>query len=124
MPVDSDKVSKVIMLWRGRCLFLSRVDGKGWELPGGHLNVGEKFRDGACREVFEETGIKITKLKPIIVQPKFKLFCCTPKTVRVKLSSEHTDYTWVDSSDIHKLKITDATKQNIRAILKTIQRVK
>ena len=123
MPVDSDKVSKVIMLWRGRCLFLSCVDGKGWELPGGHLNVGEKFRDGACREVFEETGIKITKLKPVIIQTKFKLFCCTPKTVKVTLSDEHTDYAWVNLRGLRKLKITDATKQNIKTILKAIQGV-
>lgn len=123
MPVDSDKVSKVIMLWKGRCLFLSRVDGKGWELPGGHLNVGEKFRSGACREVFEETGIKITKLKPVIIQTKFKLFCCTPKTVKVTLSDEHTDYTWVNPRGLRKLKITDATKQNIKTILKAIQGV-
>ena len=27
-----------------------------WELPGGHIEEGESARDGAIRELFEETG--------------------------------------------------------------------
>lgn len=32
---------------------------KGYKLPGGHLDLGEKISEGVEREVFEETGIKI-----------------------------------------------------------------
>jgi 8-oxo-dGTP diphosphatase len=30
-----------------------------WTMPGGKLHFGEILKDAACREVFEETGIKI-----------------------------------------------------------------
>lgn len=42
----------------------SLLHGEGtWTLPGGKLDFGESFEDGAYREVLEETGIKIDKEK-------------------------------------------------------------
>ncbi|MBI4097435.1 MAG: NUDIX domain-containing protein [Candidatus Levybacteria bacterium] len=45
--------------------FLVRRSNTGWEdgkynLPGGHLNRGETARQAAAREVFEETGVRIS----------------------------------------------------------------
>ncbi|MCK4564457.1 MAG: NUDIX domain-containing protein [Verrucomicrobia bacterium] len=40
----------------------SLLNGAGtWTMPGGKLEFGESFEDGACREVLEETGLKIDK---------------------------------------------------------------
>jgi 8-oxo-dGTP diphosphatase len=42
----------------------SLLHGEGtWTMPGGKLDFGESFEQGACREVFEETGIKLSKEK-------------------------------------------------------------
>ncbi len=38
-----------------------------WSLPGGKLEWGETFEDGAIREVLEETGIKIKNTQVISV---------------------------------------------------------
>lgn len=38
-----------------------------WCLPGGKLEWGESFEDGAIRETFEETGIRIKNPKVISV---------------------------------------------------------
>lgn len=37
------------------------------DIPKGHITVNEHIEDGACREVFEETGIQIdpSELKPL-----------------------------------------------------------
>ncbi len=38
----------------------SAMHGEGtWTMPGGKLDFGEGFEDGAVRELFEETGIRI-----------------------------------------------------------------
>ena len=120
MGKDIDKVAKVIMLWKQACLFLKRAGDSTWELPGGHLEQGEKFKQGAKREVYEETKIKISKLKPILRQNDFCLFVTHPKFINVTLSNEHTDYKWVLKSEINKIKLSKATKINIKTILDNI----
>lgn len=40
----------------------SALYGAGtWTMPGGKLHFGESFEQGACREVEEETGIKVNE---------------------------------------------------------------
>jgi 8-oxo-dGTP diphosphatase len=46
----------------------SQLNGAGtWTMPGGKLHFGETFEKGAEREVLEETGIKLKKVKVICV---------------------------------------------------------
>ncbi|MDD5177711.1 MAG: NUDIX domain-containing protein [Candidatus Nanoarchaeia archaeon] len=46
----------------------SALHGEGtWTMPGGRLEFGESFEDGAEREVLEETGIKLRKFGVICV---------------------------------------------------------
>ncbi len=60
-----------VMLLRGGKVLLGRrhsdpakadseLHGEGsWTMPGGKLEFGERFEEGACREMQEETGIEI-----------------------------------------------------------------
>lgn len=46
----------------------SLLNGAGtWTMPGGKLDFGESFEEGAKREVLEETGIKLNKVNVICV---------------------------------------------------------
>lgn len=46
----------------------SELHGEGtWTMPGGKLEFGESFEAGAKREVSEETGLELNKLKIICV---------------------------------------------------------
>lgn len=68
----------VMMLKEGKVLLGRRHDdpikassllnGAGtWTMPGGKLDFGETFEEGAKREVFEETGIALNKVEVICV---------------------------------------------------------
>ncbi|MEP6925971.1 MAG: NUDIX domain-containing protein [Pyrinomonadaceae bacterium] len=54
----------------GRVLLLNHIlrPASGWGVPGGFLNVNEQPPETALREVFEETGLKVTILEMFRVQ--------------------------------------------------------
>jgi ADP-ribose pyrophosphatase YjhB (NUDIX family) len=42
----------------------SALHGEGtWTMPGGKLHFQETFEEGACRELLEETGMSLDKIK-------------------------------------------------------------
>lgn len=56
----------VIVCRQGRILMGRRKGAHGsgtWQFPGGHLELGEQIADCARREVLEETGLSIEKLR-------------------------------------------------------------
>ncbi|MFC4021229.1 NUDIX hydrolase [Micromonospora sp. GCM10011542] len=52
----------------GRLLLLRQPPGKGWSLPAGLLERGEAPVVGAARELFEESGIRLSpaRLRPAV----------------------------------------------------------
>ena len=44
-------------------LLQKRADDNKWGIPGGNMELGETIEETACREVFEETGLTVKKLK-------------------------------------------------------------
>ncbi|KAM5567602.1 hypothetical protein ABKV19_015599 [Rosa sericea] len=67
MPGKVPKVVVVVCLLRGNKVLLgqrrSSLGDSTFSLPGGHLEFGESFEECATREVKEETGIDIDKLR-------------------------------------------------------------
>ncbi len=47
----------------GRIVLIQRSDSGKWGLPGGMIDWGEDIPNAASRELEEETGLKITKIK-------------------------------------------------------------
>lgn len=121
---DIKAVSKVVVMSGKKILFLQRMDAgtheknSEWELPGGHLNKSERYIEGARREVYEETGISVTKLKVIYKEKDFVLFIAKPKIIKIRLSHEHKDYKWVGKKSIFNLNLSKPSKKNIKHILK------
>ena len=51
----------IIPIKEGKTLLVKHRKGH-WAFPKGHAEEGEKPEESACRELFEETGLKVTAL--------------------------------------------------------------
>lgn len=56
---DPVAIAQAVILCERRVLLAVRRDLRGWELPGGHLKVGESPEAALMREVREETGHEV-----------------------------------------------------------------
>ena len=52
-------VNAIIFNGNREVLLEKRSDNGFWGLPGGGIDVGESVEQGAIREVFEETGLRV-----------------------------------------------------------------
>lgn len=118
---DLNRINNVLFLQKafiindGKVLIAKRKEEKMfsgmWDIPGGKLEDNESLYNGIKREVLEETGLEITEIlctlssmlfvatigdKPTIFR---NLYLCKASG-EVTLSSEHSEYLWVDPIDL------------------------
>ena len=122
-----EETSAGIVLFRkeeSKILFLLLHYPSGhWDFVKGKMEKGESIHQTAIRETKEETGITdITfignfeewieynfKHQGELVQKKVVFFLAETKTKEVKISHEHSGYTWMDyNSSMEKTTFDDA----------------
>jgi ADP-ribose pyrophosphatase YjhB (NUDIX family) len=80
MPEKTNKVLVglgVIILRKDGKVLIGKRKGKfvpEYSIPGGHLEVGETFEEGASREVKEETGMTIKNPKVVSVSNNLETY--------------------------------------------------
>lgn len=109
---DTNKVSKVIITKNNKILLLQKKNGK-YELPGGHIEVGESAINGAKREVKEEIGLDVINLKQITSNNSRVLYKGNIITSNITLSDEHKSYKFVLQKDLFKLPLSKWSKKDL-----------
>tara|TARA_Y100001973_G_C5177636_1_gene323014 strand:+ start:1026 stop:1439 length:414 start_codon:yes stop_codon:yes gene_type:complete len=105
-PQDSSVVAKIVLVnSENKVLFLKRTDYvnkfKGeWDLPGGHVHVGEKLFEGLQREVEEETGLKIFRASLFTKLDNLHFFRGKYEKGNIILSNEHSEFAFRDPFDV------------------------
>ena len=110
-PPDTKNVAKVVIIDnQGRVLLLKRkLDQKHpgkWDLPGGHLIQGEGWKEGAKREVKEETNLSIENLEKISFKGRKRFYKTSTFEGEIydpdKLP-EHDKFMWIKVEKIDEL---------------------
>ena len=98
-----------------------------WGIPGGKIKWGETSEAALRREILEETGLKISGIRFVLVQDcihskefyrdaHFVLLnytCrCAGKNPRVTLNEEGREFRWLKISDAKKLKLNKPMKNS------------
>ena len=108
VPNDSRKVAKVVIIDDNeRVLFLKRSDyvdkfAGEWDLPGGHIKVGEELITGLKREVKEETGLDVDNCEFVDKLENIQFFVCDYDDKAIKISHEHTSFRFFSKNDLDK----------------------
>lgn len=104
-----------------------------WGIPGGKIKWGETSEAALRREIREETALKITDIKFILVQDcihstefyqdaHFVLLnytChCVAKSPKVVLNDEGREFRWLDLAGARKLPLNTPTKILLDAVFK------
>ena len=106
VPKDSKKVAKVIIINADdHILMLKRSDyvdkfAGEWDLPGGHIQVGEDFEVGMKREVKEETGLDVGECTFVDKIDNLDFYWCECPDKPIKLSHEHTQFRFFPKKDL------------------------
>lgn len=118
-----NKRQEFLLLKRSRTDSMSGI----WEMPGGKLEPGESLKEGAVREVGEETGLSVTIGAQITTVTEIRggmkvqriSFLCQALTESVVLSSEHQDFQWmtVDTLKSRALSVSSFLDKTLAAYI-------
>tara|TARA_B100000282_G_C31715835_1_gene483470 strand:+ start:1280 stop:1681 length:402 start_codon:yes stop_codon:yes gene_type:complete len=104
---DIKKVAKVILInEKKEVLLLKRSNylekyANEWDLPGGHLKLGESLVQGLTREVKEETGLSIKNPTYFTkIEDHLHFFTALFTKQKILLSSEHTEYKFFNKEQL------------------------
>jgi|TARA_Y100001963_G_scaffold71895_1_gene99940 8-oxo-dGTP diphosphatase len=102
---DSDSVSKAVIIKEdGALLLLRSAEEKfphKWDLPGGHIHVGEDPKDGLIREVKEETGVTLTEpIEKLYEEDNITFYKAQMPPGEITLSHEHEEHKFVTRENI------------------------
>jgi mutator protein MutT len=118
---DSKNVSKAVIIKEDGALLLLRSAGEKypnkWDLPGGHIHVGEDPKDGLIREVREETGITLSEpIEKLYEEDNITFYKAQMPDQKVTLSHEHDDHKFVTSETMPE----NISGKFVRAIKKAL----
>ena len=128
--MDTKRVAKVFCMRGNSILLLLSKHLNKWHLPGGHIQQGETFEDGLCREVKEETGCTLKYFHRVrMTSSSVALYVGKLNNGIIKLSDEHLNHMWIPlkqalSAPVCKFTFRDIRYlQTIMGAVKTASRV-
>lgn len=98
-----------------------------WSLPGGLLETGETLEEGVCREVLEETGLRVEVVRFFEIFERILRdkdgraeyhyllhdYLCRVKDGKLRAGDDVSDAQWVLRRDLGKYVITEGTREVI-----------
>lgn len=108
----TDEEGKLLILKRATD---SKTNPGKWELPGGKVDQGESFDKALIREVYEETGLKITLDNVVGISQQNLPFIRAVHIImsgkivegELNLSSEHEGYAWEFLENLSDYELAD-----------------
>ena len=111
----------------GKVLVQDRVDPdwQGVAFPGGHVERGESFTDAVIREVYEETGLTVSRLTLCGIKDwtrddgtRYMVLCYKTSSFSGKLtSSDEGEVRWVPLRELPEMRLAEGMENVLRLFL-------
>ena len=73
--------SALALAFYDQSILLPNLNSRGWDIPGGHIEMGESPEAALRREVMEETGAQLANVRLLGYQ-RIRLLCPSPPNYR------------------------------------------
>lgn len=109
------RISCIAVEKNGKFLLLKRASQDRypnlWEMPGGRIEEGETEEECARRELFEETGLRISSMRFVRRVKRnsdhetleVNYFYVMVSNGKIKLSGEHSDFIWLAKGQMARM---------------------
>ncbi len=111
----------------GNVLVQDRVDPdwQGAAFPGGHVERGESFTDAVIREVYEETGLTVSRLTLCGIKDwtrddgtRYTVLCYKTGSFSGKLtSSDEGEVSWVPLRELPEMRLAEGMENVLRLFM-------
>ncbi len=133
-------VSGLIKNKEGKYLICKMPEDRGvypgqWAIPGGGLDEGEKMEEALKREIREEVGLEVEKIKELRFQDDVRIkikpgkkpeklymihlvFVCAAVSKEVKMNEEFEGYAWVSLDEGLEYDLNEPTRITLELMRK------
>lgn len=126
--IENVTITNMCMVYEGsKVLVQEKVDDDygGITFPGGHVEKGESFTDAVVREVFEETGLKISSPRLCGIKDwtnddgsrYMVLFYKTDKFEGTLTSSAEGEVYWIELEEMKRMSLADGMDKMLEVFL-------
>lgn len=114
--IYGEKKDKVVLIRQYRYTIGDYI----YEFPAGLVEPGEDFHEGAVRELYEETGLKLTPLKvdPMYEKPYFTTIGMTDESCAAVFGYASGEISAAAQEDSEEIEVVIADKEEVKRILK------
>ena len=114
--IYGEKKDKVVLIRQYRYTIGDYI----YEFPAGLVEPGEDFHEGAVRELYEETGLKLTPLKvdPMYEKPYFTTIGMTDESCAAVFGYASGEISAAAQEESEEIEVVIADKEEVKRILK------
>ena len=91
LPPTDLITSALTLAFSGHNILMTNLNSRGWDIPGGHVEIGESPEEALHREVMEETGALLSHVRLLGYQ-RIRLFSPLPTQLSLSLSRKLPNY--------------------------------
>jgi 8-oxo-dGTP diphosphatase len=102
--------SALALAFSGHNILMTNLNARGWDIPGGHIEIGESPEEALHREVMEETGALLSQVRLLGYQ-RIRLLAPCPPNYRYPYPESYQTLFLATVADLPGFMSTDETRE-------------